>query len=34
MIGYSGMSIRDQKGIETRMKIIINLYDKGNEIVF
>jgi hypothetical protein len=34
MMGYSGMSIRDQKGVETRMKTIINLYGKGNEVCF
>jgi hypothetical protein len=34
MMGYSGMGIRDKKGVEMRMKTIINLYGNENEIIF
>jgi hypothetical protein len=34
MVGYNGMSTSSEKGVETRIKIIINLYGKGNEVVF
>jgi len=33
MVGDSGLSTIVQKGIKMRMKTIISLYDKGNEIV-
>jgi hypothetical protein len=33
MIGYSGLNIRSQRGVEKKNKIIISFYDKGNEVV-
>jgi hypothetical protein len=34
MIGYNGMSTNSEKGVKRRIKITINLYGKGNEVVF
>jgi hypothetical protein len=33
MASYIGMYTKSQKGIKTRMEIIIGLYGKGNEII-
>jgi hypothetical protein len=34
VMNYSGLNIRNKKWFETKMKITINLYCKGNEIIF
>jgi hypothetical protein len=34
MMGYSGMSTTIKKWVEMKMKMTINLYGKGNEVVF
>jgi hypothetical protein len=34
MMGYSGMSTTIKKGVEMKMKMSINLYGKGDEVVF
>jgi hypothetical protein len=33
-MGYSGMSTTIKKWVEMKMKMTINLYGKGNEVVF
>jgi hypothetical protein len=34
MIGYNGMNTSSEKGVKSRIKTTINLYGKGNEVVF
>jgi hypothetical protein len=34
MMGYSGMSTTNKKGVKMKMKMTINLYGKRNEVVF
>jgi hypothetical protein len=33
MVGDSGLSTKNQKGIKTRMKTTISIYGKGDEVI-